>query len=239
MQEVFSLVKHERSVGNKMDIDSFLGSIFGKMKKENSQWTPPITDKKIVPIKPIQQGWKIRKNSEMKNPDGERTKLTLRLTKEPNNAFVQERRFVDWVNLEDSMCDGRIPQPCIHKYSLGSGFRIGEMAYQSLSELCAEVLDQERRLYRDIYGRVFAEIRECFPCFDSFDYLNENRYYHWLYLTENGVLSLVYYEDEDEKVTVTEDVKEIEANVWREMVRLSWVKEVETQTITGSLGPLG
>lgn len=222
-----------------MDIDRFLRKIFGKTEKENPQWTPPIADENIKPITPIQQGWEILGNSEMKNPDESRTKLVLRLTKEPNDAFVHERRFVDWVNPEDSMCAERIPQPCIHNFSLRSGFQIGKMEYRSLSELRAEVLDREHRLYRDIYGRFFSEIRERFPCFDSFDYLNENRYYHWLYLIENGALSLVYYEDENEKVIVTEDVKEIEANVWREMVRLGWVKDVETQTITGLLGFLG
>lgn len=218
-----------------MDIDIFLRNIFGKKqtsKKESPQWTLPIAHGKIVPIEVIQPEQQIDGNPELENAGKGDTKLALRLTKEPNDAFVNERRFVDWVNLEGSTCTRRIPRPCIRRYSLRNGFRVGKMEYRSLSELRAEILDQEKHLYKDVYGRIFAEIKERFPCFDSFDYANEDRYYHWLYLTENGRLFLVYYKDEDERVTVTEDVKEIESNVWREMVRLGWAKDVEIQTIT-------
>lgn len=225
-----------------MTIDSFLRDIFKNkisLKKESPQWTLPIAHGKIVPIEVIQQKPKIGGNPEFENAGTGDTKPALRLTKEPNNAFVNERRFVDWVDLEGDVCARRIPRPCIRRYSLRNGFRVGKVEYRSLSELRAEILDQEKHLYKDVHGRTFAEIKERFPCFDSFDYANEDRYYHWLYLTENGKLFLVYYEDEDERVTVTEDVKEIGANVWREMVRLGWTKDVEIQTITDFLGAIG
>lgn len=225
-----------------MNIDVFLQDIFRKklsLKKESPRWPLPIAHGKIVPIKVIQQKPQIDGNPEFENAGKGNTKPALRLTKEPNNVFVNERRFVDWVDLEGSACARRIPRPRIRRYSLCNGFRVGKAEYRCLSELRAEILDQEKHLYKDVHGRVFAEVEERFPCFDSFDYANEDRYYHWLYLIENGKLFLVYYMDEDERVTVTEDVKEIEANVWREMVRLGWTKDVEIQTITDFLGAIG
>lgn len=157
--------------------------------------------------------------------------MLLRLTKEPNGRFVEERRFVDWVSAEGHGDGGRIPHPCTREYPLPGTFRIGEMEYHAVSELRVKELDREKQIYQDRYGRVFAEIRERFPCFDSFDYASENRYYHWLYLTENGKLFLVYYEDGGKKLTVTEDAGEITARVWREMVSLGWVEEREVQTL--------
>lgn len=164
------------------------------------------------------------------------TRLVLRLTKEPNDAFVRQARFVDWVDLKDGAQTSRIPQPCTYKYSLRDGFQIGDVKYRSFSELRDKVLNEERHLYQDTHGRIFAEVRKRFPCFDSFDYANENRFYHWLYLTENGKISLVYYEDEREDITVTEDISKIESVVWGEMIYLGWVKDVKVQVITGFLG---
>lgn len=225
-----------------MDIGTFLRNIFGKkqaLTKGGLQRTLLTAHRKFVPIEVIQQEQQIDGNPENNNTSKRDKNLTLCLRKEPNSKYVNERRFVEWVNLGDSACARQIPQPCILKYSLRNGFRVGKMKYRSLSELQVEVVDQERQLYRDIYGRIFAEIKERFPCFDSFDYLTERRYFHWLYLTENGALFLVYYEDQNDMVIITEDVKEIQGGNWREMVRLGWVKDVETQTIPGFLGGQG
>ncbi len=160
----------------------------------------------------------------------------LRLTKQRNDRFVQERRSVDWLCRSGGETSSRTPQPCKREYSLRAGFRIGGRTYRRVEHLRAKVLDRDRRLYRDIYDRPVAEIAERFPCFDSYDYASEDRYYHWLYLTEAGKLYLVYYEDGGDAVAVTEDVGEIRGSVWREMARLGWVKDVEVQTIAGPLG---
>lgn len=163
---------------------------------------------------------------------GTEAELLLRLTKEPNGRFVEERRFVDWVPADGREESGRRPQPSTQEYSLPGAFRVGGRKYHSVLELRVLPLDREKRIYRDIYGRVFGEIRERFPCFDSYDYANENRYYHWLYLTEGGKLFMIYYQDEGKKLTVTEDAGEISGRVWREMVSLGWVEEREVQTVT-------
>lgn len=163
---------------------------------------------------------------------GGQTGLLLRLTKEPDDRFVNERRFVDWVSADGQAEDSRRPQPSTSEYPFPGVFWVGGRKYHSVSELRIWALDRKRQLYRDRYGRVFAEVRERFPCFDSYDYAHENRYYHWLYLTEKEKLFLVYYEDEGKKLTVTEDVGEISGRVWREMVSLGWVEEQEVQTMT-------
>ena len=162
----------------------------------------------------------------------------LRLTKEPNDKFVHETRLVDWVSLDSGKEVSRIPQPHIYEYSLITGFQINHKGYHSVVNLRARVLDENQHIYRSIYGRIIAEILEQFPCFDSYDFANEDRYYHWLCLVEKGKLYCVYYEDGQDAITVTEDADKIEATVWREMLRLGWVKNMGVQAITGFLGAL-
>lgn len=222
-----------------MDIGSILRRISGGKQspeeQKKNQGRPKAALEKcgeIVPLEVIQDKGQTDEDTERY---GE-TDLMLRLTKEPNQVYVEERRFVDWISQEEAPQFRRIPRPCRYKYAASVGFRVGEMEYRNVGELRNKVLDRERQLYCDIYGRIFAEERERFPCFDSFDYEAENRYYHWLYLTENGKLFLVYYEDGGGEITVTEDVGEIGAVSWHEMVRLGWVENVEVQTLTGFLG---
>jgi hypothetical protein len=50
--------------------------------------------------------------------------------------------------------------------------------------------------YRDIYGQKVLYFRERFPCFDAYDRLHENRYYHWYAICHEGGVTLVYTQDE-------------------------------------------
>ena len=59
--------------------------------------------------------------------------------------------------------------------------------------------------------------RERFPCFDSFDYLYEHRYYRWYLIKGENTLTLVYHADESKEVTVTEDLNTIRVKWWEKM----------------------
>ena len=70
---------------------------------------------------------------------------------------------------------------------------------------------------RDLYGRDVLMIAERFPCFDSSDYLYEDRYFRWFFLCEGGKLTCVYYTDKTDTVTVTEDVLDLDEPCWKAM----------------------
>ena len=75
---------------------------------------------------------------------------------------------------------------------------------------------------RDIYGRQVLCVAERFPCFDSYDYLNENRYYRWFFIREGDRLSRLYFSDGGKKLYITEDVGNVERKVWDIMVSVGF-----------------
>lgn len=226
-----------------MNLDRLLRWIFGvkdtPVKPQESKPRPPrpMGQGEIVPIEVT------RKARDDGSPEAEsgcpvRTDLILRLTKEPNDGFVRNTRFVDWVSPDGGTQTVRTPQPCTCKYSLLNGFRVGAMEYRCVEQLWSKALDEDRYIYQDIHGHIVAEVSERFPCFDSYDYINEHRYYHWFYLIEGGKLWHIYYADDHDEISVTEDADEIDGYVWSSMVRLGWVKDVELQTLTSFAGAL-
>ena len=70
---------------------------------------------------------------------------------------------------------------------------------------------------RDIYGRAVLMAAEPFPCFDSSDYLCEDRYFRWFLLCEDGKFTCVYHTDGTDTVTVTEDVLDMEEPCWKQI----------------------
>lgn len=75
----------------------------------------------------------------------------------------------------------------------------------------------------DVYGRQVLCHRERFPCFDSYDYLNEHRYYRWFLLKEHGKLTRVYTADESGWIHVTEDVENLENKLVDELKKYHWI----------------
>ena len=71
--------------------------------------------------------------------------------------------------------------------------------------------------YRDVYDRRVLYFRERFPCFDSYDYLYEHRYYRWYFLRDGDTLTQIYYADEGKSITVTEDVAKVRDWMWERM----------------------
>lgn len=51
-------------------------------------------------------------------------------------------------------------------------------------------------VFQDSFGRKVLYFRERFPCFDVYDSLNEDRYYHWYAIRHEKGVTLVYTEDE-------------------------------------------
>ncbi len=69
--------------------------------------------------------------------------------------------------------------------------------------------------YKDCYGRMVLYMEERFPCFDFYDYLNEDRYYRWFLICRGRRLTRIYMEDERPEIYVTEDVTYLEEECWR------------------------
>lgn len=69
----------------------------------------------------------------------------------------------------------------------------------------------------DLYGRKVLCTREKFPCFDSYDYIHEHRYFRWYFIRNGNSISQVFVTDERDKVYVTEDVQNVENWAWGRM----------------------
>lgn len=95
-------------------------------------------------------------------------------------------------------------------------FTAAGKVYLSLAQLRAKKLDEQEGVlyrgykipaYRDSYGRRVLYFRERFPCFDSYDSIHENRYYHWYAILHEGGVALVYTEDEKPGTQVQENYR--------------------------------
>ncbi len=74
---------------------------------------------------------------------------------------------------------------------------------------------------KDVYGRDVLVMTERFPCFDSFDYLHEDRYFRWYLLCHGGKFTCVCHTDKTPAVTVTEDVRDLEDDLWKKIQELA------------------
>lgn len=158
----------------------------------------------------------VKKNKPKAVPKGQKY---IQLLKMPNDRFVNDDRLVQWmVNGEDGSASlARTPREKIHKCLAAGGFWVADKYYASVKQLTKRTVEEGSLWYQDIYGRDVIEVRERFPCFDSHDFLYENRYYRWFYLIENEMLYCVYYEDQGTYVTVTNDVARISSSVYKIM----------------------
>lgn len=117
---------------------------------------------------------------------------------------------MQWVGKDGSI---RVPREGTKKYPSIGGFHAAGKYYFSTRQLCVES-DEQQVWYKDCYGREVFYIRERFPCFDSYDYLNENRYYRWWFIREGNVLTRIHATDGQNGIFVTEDVADLENNCW-------------------------
>lgn len=132
---------------------------------------------------------------------------------------------VEWVSRElDERGDPvsvRIPKEMTRGFTVPLGFTAAGKPYLSVRQLITKK-DGTETWGRDIYGREVLCLRERFPCFDSYDYANEHRYYRWFFLRESQKLTRVFCADGQQKIVVTEDVANLEQRCWDEMRRLNY-----------------
>ncbi len=103
----------------------------------------------------------------------------------------------------------RTPEP--HTETMPkNAFTAAGKTYGALRQLVCKWEDMRSSWARDIYGRSVLMAAERFPCFDSSDYLYEERYFRWFLLCEDGKFTCVYHTDGTDIVTVTEDMRDLE-----------------------------
>ncbi len=135
------------------------------------------------------------------------------------SSCVYPTVVVQWVSKKTGE-DGRplsvrTPQESTRKYLKG-GFTVAGKFYVSLAQLTAK-RDEYGIWCEDCYGREVFCVRERFPCFDSSDFIHENRFYRWFFLRENGKLWRVFSADESPLIYVTKDVRMLESGCWDQM----------------------
>ena len=136
-----------------------------------------------------------------------------------------ETDAICWVSREskengEPVCT-RAPKEQTVEYSKSEGFVAAGRKYQSIQQLCVET-DETGTWCKDRYGREVFCVKERFPCFDSYDYLYEDRYFRWFFLQENGKLTRVHYTDQRNSIYVTEDVANLETKCWEKMNALDY-----------------
>ena len=149
---------------------------------------------------------------------------TMMLTSQSlSDVYVSYSYGIRWKNPDGSV---RTPEESRRTFPYPGVFWAGGRPYTSIKQLCAEKLDEYGHICTDVYGReVFAEW-ERFPCFDSYDYLYENRYYRWFYIRSGDKLTGVCYTDEQHTIEIVEDVKKLTERCWKAIREYKWqIKE--------------
>ena len=125
---------------------------------------------------------------------------------------------VEWVSQETDG-DGkpavvREPKEVARECSKYAAFSLAGKKYLNLEGFLRK---QDGEWGEDIYGRQVLCTREKYPCFDSNDWLYENRYYRWYFIREGNTVSQLFTADDREKIYVTEDVRNVEEWSWSRM----------------------
>ena len=118
----------------------------------------------------------------------------------------------------------RDPSESTSRFSAADGFTAAGKRYGSTAELLSW-FDPESGRGKDIYGRRVLYVSERFPCFDSCDFENEDRFYRWFFLRQNDRLTRIHHTDTTGKIYVTEDLRSIERNMWSLMGFCGYFKE--------------
>lgn len=117
----------------------------------------------------------------------------------------------------------RIPEETQKTFVYPGPFMAAGKPYVGLRALRAQQ-DETGHICKDLYGREVFYLWERFPCFDSYDYANENRYYRWFFIKEDGKLTRIYHADERKTLEVTEDVRNLENKCREAMEKMGWLK---------------
>jgi len=136
---------------------------------------------------------------------------------ELNNCFTEK---VQWVSLETDQNGNpvkvRTPEEVTTIRSRKDRLTVAGKTYPSFQSFLKK---QDGDWGEDLYGRKVFCVEELFPCFDSYDYLYENRYFRWYFIRKGNSLSRVFATDERDRVYVTEDVENVDSQAWEQMCR--------------------
>ena len=120
-----------------------------------------------------------------------------------------------------SLCDPsriRVPEEKTRRFRAGEGFTAAGKQYSRLSQLREKRVPEEFCWYQDIYGReVFYICKRKYIAMDVYDTMYDTRSYRWYFIREDQKLTRIYHDDESVNIYVTEDVREVEYDIWREM----------------------
>ena len=154
-----------------------------------------------------------------KKEEKEAVRARLRLVQwQLPGPYVNIKYAVEWEQADGTV---RVPEGGEKLSFSFREFSAAGRAYLSLNQLLAEELVEDQ-VYKDVYGRSVFAFKERFPCFDSYDYLHEDRYYRWFYIRSGDQLSCVYYADERNKLEVTSDVKRLPERCWKAIREHKW-----------------
>lgn len=146
----------------------------------------------------------------------------------PNSCYSSSKLL--WVSRESSddgsPLQSRTPSEHSTVFNYAGGFKAAGRSYSALEQLFVEH-DDTKTFCRDCYGREVLYLAERFPCFDSYDYANETRFYRWFFLRQNDRLTRIHYTDETNKIYVTEDVLYLESGLWSQMCRYGYFNAEE------------
>ena len=137
---------------------------------------------------------------------------------------------LEWISRETD-AEGRplrVRVPESHTVTMPKDdFVAAGMRYKDIRQLISR-RDGSSDWPADIYGREVLMMAERFPCFDSSDYLYEDRCFRWFYLCLDGKLTCVYYTDTADTVTVTEDLQDLDKKCWEHMQKLGCFSREDT-----------
>lgn len=141
-----------------------------------------------------------------------------------NGAFVRyelkstSTEKVEWVSLQTDEAGNplvvREPQETTREFSRKGYFSAAGKVYWNLNQLCR---NHKGDWAEDIYGRKVLCTKEKYPCFDSYDYLNETRYFRWYFIREGNAVCQVFAADDRDIIYVTEDLQNVEGWAWERM----------------------
>ena len=127
--------------------------------------------------------------------------------KEPASAEAPERTMNQAVSAPDHPASAKDSTEPKAKPVL---FTAAGKPYHSAAQLEWKSTDH-RYICLDVYGRPVACFFERFPCFDSYDYLYEDRYYRWYLIPCGENWTVVSTEDDSEEICVRENLNAAEA----------------------------
>ena len=152
----------------------------------------------------------------------ERTDLYLRHAGTGEHIHYEHKSHstekVEWVSMETDEKGNpvliRQPEEATHVFSKRAVFRMAGKPYPNFGLFLRK---QEGEWGEDLYGRKVLCTKEKYPCFDSYDYLHESRYFRWFFIREGNTVSQLFVSDDRDRIYVTEDLRNVEGWAWKRM----------------------